>query len=152
MPVIVWKIWYVCQDSLRFHIKYQVNICLRGLLHCGKDLISRQLAQSTVCSELSALNTWFCQVWLNLLTSTTVLEHHADCYPHGYNGKMKNQCENTYFEDRYLSHMGWNYRIACHEWDSLPRSPPVKSANVIIRRWCTFLSVTSSDSQTIGTV
>ena len=33
----------------------------------------------------------------------------------------------------------------------MPRAQPVKSVNVIIRRWCIFLSVTSSDSQTFGT-
>ena len=35
----------------------QAKIHLRGILHCGKDLIARQPAQSIVCSELSALNT-----------------------------------------------------------------------------------------------
>ena len=32
--------------------------------HCGKDLIARQPAQSTVCSELSALNTRVCLIRL----------------------------------------------------------------------------------------
>jgi len=47
--------------------------------------------------------------------------------------------------------MGIDKRITCRERDSFPRSQPVKSANVIIRRWCIFLSVTSSNRQTFGT-
>ena len=39
----------------------QEKIRLRGLLHCGKDLIARQPAQSTGCSELSTLNARVCQ-------------------------------------------------------------------------------------------
>ena len=49
------------QDS-RIPQQTQVKIRLRDLLHCGKDLIARQPAQSTVCSELSALNARVCQV------------------------------------------------------------------------------------------
>ena len=42
----------------------QAKIHLRGILHCGKDLTARQPAQSTICSELSALNTRVCPVRL----------------------------------------------------------------------------------------
>ena len=51
---------------------------------------------------------------------------------------MKNSCENIYVEDRYLPHRGSNETKSLCKWDSLPRSPAVKSANLIIRRWCIF--------------
>ena len=88
----------------------QAKVHLRGILHYGKDLIARQPAQSTVCSELSTLNTRICPTHgqLNILTSTPAMEHRTDCYSQGDIGSMKNQCENIYFEDCYLSHRGSN--------------------------------------------
>ena len=90
----------------------QAKIHLRGILHCGKDLIARQPAQSTVCSELSALNTRVCPV--RLMDISIYWPQHPrwsiaqTVIPREILAKMKNQCENIYFEDCYLSHRGSN--------------------------------------------